>query len=108
MNTLGFEDAYQNSLTVILRKDPGLNVKFANQAGLALMKVIAWNDRQPKGSKDAKDLRLLMRCHIDAGNQDRLFEEESDLFEVLAESGGFDYTRARQITWSGYFDDCPS
>ena len=58
------------------------------------MKVIAWNDRQPKGSKHAKDLRLLMRCHIDAGNQDRLFEEESDLFEVLAESGGFDYTRA--------------
>jgi predicted nucleotidyltransferase len=94
MNTLGFEESYRHSLSVILRKDPGLYVKFADQAGLALMKLIAWNDRQPKGSKDAKDLRLLMRSHIDAGNQERLFEQESDLYEVLAESGSFDYMKA--------------
>ena len=94
MNTLGFEESYQNSLTVRLKRKPDLDVKFANQAGLALMKLISWDDRHPERGKDAKDLALLMRSHIDTGNEERLFEKEVDIIEILRESGSYDYTRA--------------
>ena len=94
MNTLGFDESYQHSLTVRLKRNPDLDIKFANQVGLALMKLISWDDRYPERSKDAKDLGFLMRRHIDAGNEERLFEEEADLIDILAESGGFDYLRA--------------
>jgi len=94
MNTLGFDESYQHSLTVRLKREPDLNVKFASQAGLALMKLISWDDRRPERSKDAKDLGFLMRSHIDAGNEERLFEEEADVIEILQESGNYDYLRA--------------
>ncbi|MFO8163906.1 MAG: nucleotidyl transferase AbiEii/AbiGii toxin family protein [Desulfatiglandales bacterium] len=94
MNTLGFEESYQHALTVRLKTEPDLDIKFADPAGLALMKLISWDDRHPERSKDAKDLRLLMRSYIDAGNEKRLFEEEADLIEILQESGSYDYVQA--------------
>jgi predicted nucleotidyltransferase len=94
MDTVGFAESYRHSLNVKLARGPDLYIKFANQAGLALMKLISWDHRYPERSKDAKDLGLLMRSYIDAGNEDRLFAEEADLIEILAESGGFDYRRA--------------
>ena len=94
MNTLGFGESYQHSLTVRLKREPDLDVKFADLAGLALMKLISWDDRHPERSKDAKDLGFLMRSHLDAGNEERLFEEEADVIEILQESGSYDYVRA--------------
>jgi predicted nucleotidyltransferase len=94
MNTLGFDEACRHALTVRLKTEPNLDVKFANPAGLALMKLISWDERHPERSKDAKDLRFLMQSYIDAGNEKRLFEEESDLIEILKESGSYDYVRA--------------
>ncbi|MFH1122244.1 MAG: nucleotidyl transferase AbiEii/AbiGii toxin family protein [Pseudomonadota bacterium] len=94
MNTLGFEESYQHSLTVRVRRSPDLLIRFAGPAGLAVMKLIPWDERRPERNKDAKDLGFLMRKHIDAGNEDRLFEEESDLIEILADRGDFDYLKA--------------
>jgi predicted nucleotidyltransferase len=94
MNTLGFDESYQHALIVRLKTEPDLDIKFANLAGLALMKLISWDDRHPESSKDAKDLRFLMRSYIDAGNEKRLFEEEEDLIEILQESESYDYIRA--------------
>ncbi|HUT69752.1 MAG TPA: nucleotidyl transferase AbiEii/AbiGii toxin family protein [Desulfatiglandales bacterium] len=94
MNTLGFNESYKHSLTVRLRRKPDLDIKFASQAGLALMKLISWDDRHPERITDAKDLGFLMRVHIDSGNEERLFEEEADLIEILRESGSYDYMRA--------------
>lgn len=90
MNVLGFEDAYRNAQTVRLSSDPVLDIPFATPAGLAVLKIIAWNDRTPQGSKDAGDLAFLMRNYLDAGNQERLAEEHPDL---LADDD-FDYERA--------------
>ena len=56
MNVLGFEDAYRNAQTVRLRAEPTLDIPFATPAGLAVLKIIAWHDRSPQGSKDAGDL----------------------------------------------------
>ena len=94
MSTLGFDESYEHALTVRLRRKPDLDIKFANPAGLALMKLVSWDERRPERSKDAKDLEFLMRSYIDAGNEERLFEEEADIIEILQESGSYDYVRA--------------
>ena len=90
MNVLGFGDAFRNAQMVRLRTEPVLDIPFATPAGLAVLKIVAWNDRSPQGSKDARDLIFLLRSYLDAGNQDRLAEEHSDM---LADND-FDYQRA--------------
>ena len=90
MSILGFEESYQHSLTVRLRSNPVLDIRFATPSGLALMKIISWNDDYPARNRDAKDLALLMRTYLDAGNDERLFNEEID----LVENEDFDYVRA--------------
>jgi len=94
MNTIGFEESYQHSLTVRVGRNPDLLIRFASPAGLALMKLVSWSEGRPERNKDAKDLGFLMRKHIEAGNEDRLFEEESDLIGILADRGEFDYLKA--------------
>lgn len=90
MNVMGFEDAYRGAQRVRLRSEPALDIPFATPAGLAVMKVIAWNDRSPHGGKDAGDLAFLIRTYLDAGNQDRLANELPDLLD----EDDFDYERA--------------
>ncbi len=63
---------------------------FPTPSGVALMKIISWNDDYPARNRDAKDLALLMRKPLDAGNDERLFNEEID----LVENEDFDYVRA--------------
>lgn len=90
MNVLGFEDASRNAQMVRLSSAPVLDVPLASLAGLAILKLIAWNDRSSRGRKDAGDLAFLMRSYLDAGNQERLAEEHP---ELLA-GDDFDYERA--------------
>lgn len=61
MSTVGFREAYDNSIEVRIADD--LIVKVASLAGLALMKIIAWDDRQFE--RDAQDLALIMK-HYDS------------------------------------------
>jgi predicted nucleotidyltransferase len=89
MSTLGFVEAYHNSITVRMRTDPVLDIQFVSLPGLALLKIISWNDNHPRRDKDAHDLLLLMRTYLDAGSQDRLWNEEGDLV-----GEDFDYVRA--------------
>lgn len=90
MSILGFEESYNHSLTVRLRSNPVLDIQFATPGGLALMKIISWDDKYPARDRDAKDLALLMRTYTDAGNDERLFNEEAD----LVEKEDFDYVLA--------------
>jgi predicted nucleotidyltransferase len=62
------------SLCALLRFSFGLSVP-----GLALLKIISWNDNKLRSGKIAHDLLLLMRTYLDAGNQERLWNEEADL-----------------------------
>ena len=94
MSTLGFRESYEHSLTVRLRKDPVLDIQFASLAGLALLKIISWNDRPSERSRDAQDLRFIMRNYLDAGNAGRLFDEAMDIYDRLEEKGGFDFEKA--------------
>lgn len=86
MSMLGFEEAYKYSLPVRLNTEPELVIKIPTLPGLALMKLISWNDRYPERPKDAEDLLFIMHHYSDAGNTDRLYDEEISL--LTAE--GFD------------------
>lgn len=88
MNTVGFREAYDGAIEV--RIADGLEVKVASLAGLALMKIVAWHDRCFE--RDAEDLGLIMRLYLDAGNQNRVYDEQGDCFDLLNEE--FDYDKA--------------
>ncbi len=81
MNIMGFKEAYDYGVTVKLSDDPVLDVKVPTIPGMALMKVISWNDRYPERPKDAEDLLFLMEHYADAGNEDRLYMDELELLQ---------------------------
>ncbi|MFX0199450.1 MAG: nucleotidyl transferase AbiEii/AbiGii toxin family protein [Candidatus Hodarchaeota archaeon] len=87
MHIIGFEEAFTNSQTVRLRDDPILDINVVTLAGLAIMKIVSWNDGYPNRRKDAADLALIISKYLDAGNSERLFNEHSDLLEFE----NFDY-----------------
>jgi predicted nucleotidyltransferase len=90
MITLGFDEAYKDTLTV--RLADGVEIQICSLAGLALMKLIAWNDRRFQYRKDAEDLALLMLNYLDAGNQERVIGEGAEHADLLDDD--FDYNLA--------------
>jgi predicted nucleotidyltransferase len=88
MSTVGFREAYDHSIEVRITDD--LIVRVASLPGLALMKIVAWDDR--RFERDAQDLGLIMRYYLDVGNQDRVYSEQGDCFDLLNEE--FDYEKA--------------
>jgi predicted nucleotidyltransferase len=84
MNVAGFEEALASS--VVVQIEAGLTVHVASVAGLTLLKLAAWVDRGWESNKDAADLYWLLTTYADAGNTDRLYEQELDLLEAV----GFD------------------
>lgn len=90
MKTTGFKDAFNDAFSGGLRDDPDFKVNIASIPGLAIMKMIAWDDNYPNRNKDAIDLEFLMRNYIDAGNTERFYEEGAD---ILKEKD-FDYETA--------------
>jgi predicted nucleotidyltransferase len=90
MHIILFEEAFANSQTLRLREDPILEINVVTLAGLAVMKIISWNDGYPNRRKDASDLALIMGNYTDAGTAERIFNEHSDLLD----SEDFDYVNA--------------
>lgn len=90
MSTIGFEDAYEQSITIKIKADSDLCVKFASLNGIVIMKLISWNDNASRRRKDAIDILLIIKNYLDAGNIERLYDEEMDLVEV----DDFDYVMA--------------
>jgi len=82
MNIMGFQEAYDYGVTVRLSDEPILDVKVPTISGMALMKIISWNDRYPERTKDAEDLLFLMGHYAEAGNEDRLYENEVELLQA--------------------------
>jgi predicted nucleotidyltransferase len=79
MSIAGFTEVLNNALDVRLRQDPDLVVKVATLPGLALLKLIAWDDAYPDRSRDAMDCFAIMNYYIEAGNLDRLSSDGRDL-----------------------------
>jgi predicted nucleotidyltransferase len=94
MSILGFSESYENSVIVRLKEEPVLDIPFASLPGLAIMKLISWDERYPERKKDAEDLILMLCEYLSAGNQKRLFNTEMDIIDSLKEGSGFDYEKA--------------
>lgn len=78
MSLVGFEEAYEYSITVRLSSDPVLDIKLSTLPGLAIMKLISWKDN-PERKRDAGDLLLIMNKYEEAGNSERLYGKELPL-----------------------------
>lgn len=87
MSTIGFSDACEDTISVILTKEPYLEIAVASPAAITVLKIFAWKDRGQDNRKDAIDLSNILSDYIRAGNDERLFREHDDL--LLTE--GFDY-----------------
>jgi predicted nucleotidyltransferase len=81
MCTVGFMDVYKNSITFRLNSEPVLDIKLATIPGLAIMKLLAWNETYPTRQKDAEDLLFIMHNYQDAGIEDRLYKNETSLLQ---------------------------
>ena len=81
MSMVGFEEAYEHSVTVRLSSDPELDIKLASLPGLAIMKLISWKEKYPNRKRDADDLLLIMNKYEEAGNSERLYEEDLPLLQ---------------------------
>jgi predicted nucleotidyltransferase len=96
MSILGFKEAYEDSITVRLNANPVLDIKIPTLPGLAIMKLISWEEKYPERRKDAEDLHFVMESYYRAGNEDRLYEN----YQTLIEEEEFE-TRAAGIRLLG-------
>ena len=81
MSMVGFEEAYEYSITFRLSSDPELDIKLASLPGLAIMKLISWKEKYPNRKRDAEDLLFIMNKYEEAGNTERLYEEDLSLLQ---------------------------
>lgn len=78
MNASGYGDAYASALDIEI--EPGFLIKIVSLPAMAVLKVLAWNDR-PERDKHASDVLLILRSYHQAGQFDRLYDEALDLLE---------------------------
>ena len=93
MSVKGFDECYKHSLNVKLSSRPDFIVRVASLAGIAILKIISWDDNPGRRSKDAIDLFFIMKNYLDAGNDERLFNEALDIIEE--EDSDYDLASAR-------------
>jgi predicted nucleotidyltransferase len=77
LGVVGFEEAYRSAILVTLRQGPRLDVRVATPAGLAIMKLVSWDEAYPARAKDAEDFYLIAVSYVDLGNQERVYEDAS-------------------------------
>lgn len=89
MTVVGYREALASANDVMLPE--GQRVLVVSLPMLAVLKVIAWSERHTTAPRqDAVDLLLILRSYLDAGNQQRLYDEAAHLLD----DGNFDYERA--------------
>ena len=87
MSVTGFQECFQHAVQVKISDKPKLSVSVVSLAGLAILKLVSWDDNSARRQKDASDLVFIVRNYLDAGNLERLFEEAPD----IVDSSDYDY-----------------
>jgi len=83
MNVAGLAEALATAVAATL--PGGVSIDVASLPALTLLKIWAWKDRRYIApGKDASDIWMFLRHYADAGNQDRLYDEEGDALEAYA------------------------
>ena len=101
MSVLGFEEAEQSALQVRISKDPEIVVKVASPAGMSVLKLISWLDRDSnKRKKDAADLRYLIKTYTNIPEilnaiyeEGQMEEQDFDIEKASAMKLGLDAAR---------------
>jgi predicted nucleotidyltransferase len=75
MSVLGFREVLSNAATLDLGQ--GVTVPVATAPGLAVLKIFAFDERRK--NDDLQDLYFIMTNYDRAGNEERIFDELSDL-----------------------------
>lgn len=76
MSVLGFTEAFDNAISVKIDASPELIVQVASPPGMALLKLVAWGDRDiALRPKDAQDILYLMNTYL------KIEEVESEAYE---------------------------
>lgn len=78
MSVLGFQEAHDHAINVVLQQDPLINVPVATPLGLALLKIVSWSERDVElKKKDAEDLAYLLETYEKIRSvADRAYEED--------------------------------
>jgi predicted nucleotidyltransferase len=87
MSVAGFRECYQHVVQIKISDKPELAINVVSLAGLAILKLISWDDNSARREKDASDLVFILRNYLDAGNLERLFDEAPD----IVDSSDYDY-----------------
>jgi predicted nucleotidyltransferase len=87
MSVTGFRECFQHAVQVKISDKPKLTINVVNLAGLAILKLISWDENSVRRQKDASDLIFIIKNYLDAGNLERFFEEAPD----IVDSGDYDY-----------------
>lgn len=65
MSVLGFAEAFDHSMSVVINEEPNITIKVPSPAGMSILKLIAWLDRPvEKRAKDAGDFKYLTQSYI--------------------------------------------
>ncbi|MBW2202217.1 MAG: nucleotidyl transferase AbiEii/AbiGii toxin family protein, partial [Deltaproteobacteria bacterium] len=81
MSVVGFQECYQHVVQVRISDKPKLAINVASLAGLAILKLISWDENSDRRQKDALDLVFIIQNYLDAGNLERFFEEALDIVD---------------------------
>ena len=81
MSVEGFESVMTAAVEVLLRIDPRLVVRTATLPGLALLKILSWDDAYPERGRDGYDFYFIMNSYMETANMDRLSTDAHDLVE---------------------------
>jgi predicted nucleotidyltransferase len=100
VNVAAFSHVFENLLGVQIR--PDLIIPVASLPGLIVIKLFAWLDRHE--GRDVQDIRRLIETYTDAGNLNRLYEEEADELERV----GFDTILAGAFSWGKTRSESPT
>ena len=90
MSTVGFEEALSSAKVVRIAQNPPCEIKVCTPPGLAIMKLISWDEVYPARKDDANDIQYILTHYVDAGNEARLYGSDKD----IAQSPDFDFSMA--------------
>ena len=81
MSVVGFEEAYRSAIRGVISKNPPLEILVPSIQGLALLKIISWDDAYPQRKRDAADLLFILKNCETNDTRRRLYETHPDLLK---------------------------
>ena len=81
MNVLGFSEAFEHALDVHISEDPSIVIPVASPAGMCLLKLVSWLDRDVgQRAKDAIDFEYVIRSYTKIPEiRDAVYDEEGQM-----------------------------